>query len=107
MKSILVLTDFSPAAGSAVSYACILSEQLKSEAIILFHSYQIPVAVSEATVFDSGTDEKGIRETAIRELDDLELQVRKKISPSIVLRCRTDTSALSDIIMLRRKKALN
>jgi len=97
MKAILVLTDFSAAAGSAVSYACILSEQLKTEEIILFHSYQIPIPVSEASVFDSSTDENNIRQTAVRDLENLELQVRKKISAHIAIRHRTDTSALGDI----------
>jgi len=77
MKALLVLTDFSPAANSAADYACELAAQLAIQRIILYHSHQVPIPVSEAVIVM--TDEAEDHLTSLRKLKELEELLRKKI----------------------------
>ena len=47
MKTILIPTDFSPAAYNALEYALEISSKIKAK-LILFHAYQYPVVPTEA-----------------------------------------------------------
>ena len=95
MKTLLVLTDFSKAAEYAASYACILAEQLKSNTIVLYHSYQVAIPVSEAVAF--ANDEEAMHQTSLQGLKDLEIQIKEKVPHGVVIRQRADMSGLSDI----------
>ena len=49
MKTLLVPTDFSPAAENAMHYAAQLARQIEAE-VMLIHVYQIPVSMSDMPV---------------------------------------------------------
>lgn len=49
MKTIIVPTDFSPVSTNAMNYAIDLALDIKAD-LILFHVYQVPVAMSEVPV---------------------------------------------------------
>lgn len=49
MKTIIVPTDFSPAALNAVNYAADMAIQIKA-GLLLVHVYQVPVTVTEGTM---------------------------------------------------------
>ena len=49
MKTILVATDFSPAAFNAVNYAADMAIAIKAD-LLLLHVYQIPVGYSEIPI---------------------------------------------------------
>ena len=51
MKTILVATDFSPAAKNAVNYAADMALTIKAD-ILLLHVYQIPVALDEEDMME-------------------------------------------------------
>jgi len=102
MKTLLVLTDFSKAAEFAASYACILAEQLKSSTIVLYHSYQVAIPVSEAVAF--ANDEEAMHQTSLQGLKDLEIQIKEKVSQGVTIRQRTDMSGLSDINSIAKEE---
>jgi nucleotide-binding universal stress UspA family protein len=67
MKTIIVPTDFSPAAINAMNYAADMAQQIDAD-IILLNVYQIPVAVTDTPLALISVDE--LREAAERQLDD-------------------------------------
>ena len=56
MKTIIVPTDFSPAATNAMNYAADMALALKAE-ILLFHAYSIPVVLGEVPIALLSVDE--------------------------------------------------
>jgi len=56
MKTILVPTDFSKAAGNASEYAVNLAKAIKAN-VLLFHVYHVPILVSEVPVMVITPDE--------------------------------------------------
>jgi len=95
MKALLVLTDFSKAANTAADYACQLALQLNIQKIVLYHSYQVAVPISEAMVVV--TDEENDRLTSVQNLEKLEGALKQKNIAGIEFSYRTDTLDLSNI----------
>lgn len=67
MKTIIVPTDFSPAAINAMNYAADMAQQVEA-GIILLNVYQIPVAVTDTPLALISVDE--LREAAEQQLDN-------------------------------------
>jgi nucleotide-binding universal stress UspA family protein len=95
MKTLLVLTDFSKTAEVAALYACTLASQLQAQTIVLYHSYQAPIPVSDALVWVN-IDET-VPQSAIEGLQELESQIREKVPKGVLIRHRSDTIHLTDI----------
>ena len=95
MKTLLVLTDFSDAATCAALYAAMLAKQLNSDTIILYHSRQVSIPVSEAAFV--AIDEEASQYTARQELANLELRLKDNIPGGVSIRQRTDATNLNDI----------
>jgi len=55
MKTILVPTDFSEAAGNALNYAARLAQYTKSK-LLLFHAYHVPLLVTEVPFMITSED---------------------------------------------------
>ncbi|MEI9943845.1 MAG: universal stress protein [Chitinophagaceae bacterium] len=66
MKTLLVATDFSPAATNAMNYAADMALQINA-GILLFHVYQVPVSVSEVPLVLVSVDE--LKENAERKIE--------------------------------------
>ena len=73
MKTIIVLTDFSPVALNATNYAADMALAIKAN-ILLFHVYQLPLSVSDTPIVLLSVEEmKGAAETKLARLKkDLE-----------------------------------
>jgi len=95
METLLVLTDFSEEAKHAAEYAAILAQQLHSKNIVLYHSYQLPVVFSEGALLV--TEDDPLEEESLRQLSELENELKKNITKNVTIRNRTDTIALGDI----------
>ena len=66
MKTIIVPTDFSPAAINATNYAADMALQVEAN-ILLLHVYQIPVAITDTPLIMVSVDE--LKEDAEAKLD--------------------------------------
>ena len=73
MKTVIVLTDFSPAALNATNYAADMALAIKAN-ILLFHVYQLPLSVSDTPIVLLSVEEmKEAAETKLARLkNDLE-----------------------------------
>ncbi|WP_316839392.1 universal stress protein [Pedobacter gandavensis] len=93
-KHILVLTDFSEAADNAATYAALLSRQLKSTKLVLYHSYEsilMPSTTGFAPVGPGFTEsEAGSLEkiTAIKE------RLVEQVLPETKIEVRNDDRTL-------------
>ena len=65
MKAILVATDFSTSANSAVNYAANLADKFKAK-LVIFHSYTVPVILSEVPIMMPNLEE--IEKDSIKHL---------------------------------------
>ncbi len=68
MKTIIVPTDFSPAATCAMNYAADMALDIKAS-LLLLHVYQVPIAISDAPLLLVSIDE--LREGAEQQLAKL------------------------------------
>lgn len=68
MKTLIVPTDFSPAATNAMNYAADMALQINAS-ILLFHVYQVPVTVTDVPLVLVSVDE--LKEQAEKRLEDL------------------------------------
>jgi nucleotide-binding universal stress UspA family protein len=95
METFIVLTDFSQTAKCALLYACTLVKQLKGKTIVLYHSYDIAVPVSEVGVVVA--DEKSLHESALERLKNIKEEIRENIPPGLVFQYRADEVGLNNI----------
>src|SRR5690606_17469291 len=68
MKTIIVPTDFSPAATCAMNYAADMAVQIDAS-ILLLHIYQVPIAITDAPLVLVSVDD--LREGAEQKLESL------------------------------------
>lgn len=66
MKTLIVPTDFSPAAINAMNYAADMALQIQAS-LMLFHVYQVPVTISEVPLMLVSLDE--LKEQAESKID--------------------------------------
>ena len=102
METLLILTDFSPAAEHAALYACTLAEHLKSKTMVLYHSYEAGVFFDEGTAVINEKDT--LSQVSLRNLQEVESHIKEKIPHNTVIRLRTDTFALSDIDIVAKEE---
>lgn len=93
MKTILIATDFSPAAHNAALYAVEWANQLKAK-LVLFNGYTVPLSLPESYVMVKPEE---VRETALtylqeeanslksRSLHAISIEVKEGNSPEIIL----------------------
>lgn len=80
MKTIIVATDFSPASTCAMNYAADMAIQLKA-ALLLFHVYQVPIAVSDTPLVMVSVDE--LREGAEQQLSETKAALEHITAPHL------------------------
>ena len=90
MKTIIVATDFSDAAENAINYAAEMALQLKAR-LILFHAYQIPVAVSEMPVV---YDMEALIADNKRQLDTIKERLQDAKGPALFLQTEVSEGSL-------------
>jgi nucleotide-binding universal stress UspA family protein len=86
MKTIIVPTDFSPAALNAANYAADMALAIKAN-ILLFHVYQLPLSVSDTPIVLLSVDE--MREAAENKLAQLKKDL-EHIIPGGALEIKTE-----------------
>jgi nucleotide-binding universal stress UspA family protein len=69
MKTILIATDFSPAALNAATYATDMAQVIDAN-LILFHSYQVPVSYAEVPVAVNMSDLVKDAQTRMNQVKD-------------------------------------
>jgi nucleotide-binding universal stress UspA family protein len=80
MKTILIATDFSPAALNAANYAADMAGLINAN-LILFHTYQVPVSYAEVPVAVNMSDLVNEAQTRINRIkDDLLTRTANKIN---------------------------
>jgi nucleotide-binding universal stress UspA family protein len=82
MKTIIIPTDFSSGASNAVNYAVALAKDTGSS-ILLFHAYQIPIAVTEVPVVMISDEE--MRKSAQSGLNDLKAGIEHITAGSVTI----------------------
>ncbi|MEZ4720490.1 MAG: universal stress protein [Flavobacteriales bacterium] len=80
MKTILVATDYSPAASNAVEYAAQLARSLGST-LILFHSYKMSIHASNSLVTSKGSSK--LYQRSEKQLADLAAKTSKRHGISV------------------------
>jgi nucleotide-binding universal stress UspA family protein len=80
MKTIIVPTDFSPAATSAVHYAADMALAINAD-ILLLHVYNIPIAIGDVPVALLSVDE--LKEVAENNINRLKKSLEHVISPNV------------------------
>ncbi len=98
MKTIIVPTDFSPAATNAMNYAADMALALKAE-ILLFHAYSIPVVLGEVPIALLSVDElKASAEAGVEKTKkDLEHITSGKIKIRTLARLGNMVDELEDV----------
>ena len=104
MNNILLLTDFSEASFHAGRYAALLTQQLRSERLVLYHAYEVamPIPVSEIpvspvtyppeVVIEDGEDQ---RRKSLQQLRSLYEQLRGLANEETIMEYRVEEAALS------------
>ena len=86
MKTLIVPTDFSPAAINAMNYAADMALQIKAD-LTLLNVYQIPVAVTDTPLAFISVDE--LRESAERQLEEARKGLDHITSGKLTINCVT------------------
>lgn len=74
MKTILVPTDFSPIANTALRYAISVADKFKSK-IFLLHSYQVPAPVGEVPFSVLDDERRVLREESEKNLREVSVKI--------------------------------
>jgi nucleotide-binding universal stress UspA family protein len=80
MKTIIVPTDFSPAATNALHYGIEMAKALQAS-IVLFHAYQVPVSYSDTPILLVSVAE--LQKSAEEQIDKLKTEVEHMTSGAI------------------------
>ncbi len=76
MKTIIVPTDFSNTATNAAAYAVRFAEQINVKRILLFHAYELPVALDPLMPGVQMLELDTFKDAAIKNLDNFRDQLR-------------------------------
>ena len=93
MKTIIVSTDFSPAALNATNYAADMALAIKAN-IFLFHVYQLPLSVSDTPIVLLSVDE--MREAAENKLAQLKKDLEHITSGALEIKTEARLGSLVD-----------
>jgi nucleotide-binding universal stress UspA family protein len=77
MKFVIIPTDFSPAAANAMNYGANLAKDIEA-GIILFHSFQIPLTATEASVMMTEASIEQMKKDAETGLNRLKDKIEKE-----------------------------
>jgi nucleotide-binding universal stress UspA family protein len=80
MKTIIVPTDFSPAATNAMNFAAAMAVNIKAS-MMLLHVYQVPVSVTDVPIVTVSTEE--LRKDIEAKLQDLKENLMRTTSGKI------------------------
>ncbi|WGQ10921.1 universal stress protein [Pedobacter gandavensis] len=93
-KHIMVLTDFSSAAENAAEYAALLSRQLRSTKLVLYHSYEsilMPVSTGFAPVGPGFTESAELSHEKMKSLQEM---LAQQVLPITKIETRADDRTL-------------
>ncbi len=93
MKTVIVLTDFSPAALNATNYAADMALAIKAN-ILLFHVYQLPLSVSDTPIVLLSVEE--MKEAAENKLAQLKKELEHITSGALEILTEARLGNLSD-----------
>jgi len=93
MKTIIVPTDFSPAALNATNYAADMALAIKAS-ILLFHVYQLPLSVSDTPIVLLSVDE--LKEAAENKLVQLKKDLEHITSGVLEIQTEARLGSLAD-----------
>ena len=93
MKTIIVLTDFSPAALNATNYAADMALAIKAT-ILLFHVYQLPLSVSDTPIVLLSVEE--MKEAAESKLARLKKDLEHITSGALEIQAEARLGNLPD-----------
>ncbi|MGZ8557450.1 MAG: universal stress protein [Chitinophagaceae bacterium] len=93
MKTVIVLTDFSPAALNATNYAADMALAIKAT-ILLLHVYQLPLSVSDTPIVLLSVEE--MKETAETKLARLKKDLEHITSDALEINTEARLGNLSD-----------
>lgn len=93
MKTIIVSTDFSPAALNATNYAADMALGIKAS-ILIFHVYQLPLSVSDTPIVLLSVEE--MREAAESKLSQLKKDLEHITSGAIEIKTKAHLGNLVD-----------
>lgn len=95
MKSIIIPTDYSPAATTALHYGIEMAKALKAD-IHLLNIYQVPVSFSDTPVVLMSVDE--LKESAEKQMANLKKEVEHILPESISIHAETRLGSAVDEI---------
>ncbi len=78
MHTIIVPTDFSTTAANAAAYAVQFAEQINVKRILLFHAYELPVALDPLMPGVQMLELDSYKEVAINNLENFRYELRSK-----------------------------
>lgn len=93
MKTIIVATDFSPAALNATNYAADMALAIKAD-LLLFHVYQLPLSVSDTPIVLLSVEE--LKESAEEKLSQLKNDLDHITSGSLAIATESRMGNLTD-----------
>ncbi|MGZ8523834.1 MAG: universal stress protein [Chitinophagaceae bacterium] len=93
MKTIIVPTDFSPAALNATNYAADMALAIKAS-LHIFHVYQLPLSVSDTPIVLLSVEE--MKETAESKLDQLKKDLEHITSGALEIKTEARLGNLAD-----------
>ena len=76
MQTIIVPTDFSNTATNAASYAVYFAEQINAKRILLFHAYELPIALDPLMPGIQMLELETFKDAAIKNLNNFRDQLR-------------------------------
>jgi nucleotide-binding universal stress UspA family protein len=92
MKTIIVPTDFSPAAINAMNYAADMAIAIKAS-VLLFHVYSVPVSMTDVPVMLVSVEE--LEKSARSQIDELKQKLEHVVSGQVPI---TSETRLGDTI---------
>lgn len=93
MRTVIVPTDFSPAAINAANYAADMALQINGE-ILLLHVYQLPLAITDTPIILVSVEE--LKETAEKKLASLKEQLTHITSGKLKIETEARLGIISD-----------
>ena len=101
MNNILLLTDFSEASLHAGRYAALLTQQLRSERLILYHAYQVIMPLPVSDLPDSYEtrpaieDSDAVHEKSLTDLQSLYNKLRGLAFEETIMEYRSEDASLA------------
>ncbi|ETZ21745.1 universal stress protein [Pedobacter sp. V48] len=92
MKTIIIATDFSASALNAARYAASLSKQLHARQILLYHSYELPIATE--IPFPENRDAHILHEKSITSLNNVKTAISDLCAEDTTIEIFTDDSPI-------------